>query len=1057
MRGDRYQIVLIFLGVVATILFSHFLYKEIFPEYRIYQKDYIALEKFRSTYTGEPPPEFSEGVKQIVFEREDKGPAKIDRCTSCHVAMQLFHFSPVKIEHDANGSVIKVPNEEYVWGRLDQKIAALVDEKVNAQLIQEGNASEVEKRKQEAALLASYKTAKVGEHVYDVSKVLAMHPLIGNETRPFELHPIDDYGCTSCHGGNGRGLTTETAHGPVFDGEYEAEFMGPKPEFTEKDPLNDPLFSRVFNSKPGDDLLFQTTPILVGSLIQSSCIQCHGQSKAAVHLKNSGTIDLLTENYYRGRELFFSQACYACHRISGMARGGVGPELTLAGNSYPWYLKESIVWPQADLRTSTMPNYVLDHVEIEDLMTFLLSQKGRPPAISETDYKVSVQKWEGGRKMPWEDPVPPSQIQDVRYGMKIFATEGCAACHRLEGFQSNVGYRIEKEKDVNFEQLDRERQWLRTLFPEESRGSAIVRAIEAHVNEIDEHIISDARQGSILEEIEKEYPGVIEAFYSDFHYAERAKNHDHGEMVDKKAAAIAESMWKERIHRILMMYIQEYGLGRLIGPRPNWSGVYRSDEWLMEHFHNPGAHVPRSIMPVFPFDDTKFYTLTYMLDVLGKRNRDAVRDIWNHKGFDPHQAFEIFCSQCHGPYLQGNGPVATWIYPIPKNLRNAEFMRNLTREHVFDSIMHGVRGTPMPPWGETPQPKPGYDAVPVLSQEEIRKLVDWMFSSLPGETVIKGVEDVPKWHYTTKDVSDELKKEGGSLKAELFYVVPNPVPGEEKNLYYIKKEYYTKENLAKGERFFELNCAVCHGSEADGMGMRASIMLDAKPRMLTNLDWLKTRDDLRLLRSIKYGVPGTAMTPWGDLTSSEQRLQLVMFIRSLSDEKEKRDSLMESLYNAFDIALLHVEQARIQEYLKLDILQNKYVSIERERQDKEKDSADKAVSLYKEQLELSGQIDAQKRIDEQFVALKVTVSKEKDLYQGIGNELIAADVGSQEWTNFLKLMELNKGHYSVVDGKLSIRDDKDMKEQKVKLIQEIASGLNEKERKKFLSKIEKDK
>ena len=166
---------------------------------------------------------------------------------------------------------------------------------------------------------------------------------------------------------------------------------------------------------------------------------------------------------------------------------------------------------------------------------------------------------------------------------------------------------------------------------------------------------------------------------------------------------------------------------------------------------------------------------------------------------------------------------------------------------------------------------------------------------------------------------------------------------------------------------------------------------------------------------------------------------------------------MESLYNAFDIALLHVEQARIQEYLKLDILQNKYVSIERERQDKEKDSADKAVSLYKEQLELSGQIDAQKRIDEQFVALKVTVSKEKDLYQGIGNELIAADVGSQEWTNFLKLMELNKGHYSVVDGKLSIRDDKDMKEQKVKLIQEIASGLNEKERKKFLSKIEKDK
>ena len=41
-------------------------------------------------------------------------------------------------------------------------------------------------------------------------------------------------------------------------------------------------------------------------------------------------------------------------------------------------------------------------------------------------------------------------------------------------------------------------------------------------------------------------------------------------------------------------------------------------------------------------------------------------------------------------------------------------------------------------------------------------------------------------------------------------------------------------------------------------------MQDAKPRMLTNLDWENSRDDLRLLRSIKYGVPGTAMVPWGD-------------------------------------------------------------------------------------------------------------------------------------------------------------------------------------------------
>ena len=92
-----------------------------------------------------------------------------------------------------------------------------------------------------------------------------------------------------------------------------------------------------------------------------------------------------------------------------------------------------------------------------------------------------------------------------------------------------------------------------------------------------------------------------------------------------------------------MMYIQEYGLGRLICPRPNWSGVFRTDEWLMEHFVKPDAHSPRSIMPAFPFDQTKFYALTHMLDVQGILNRNEVREIWKNEGFNPALAFEIHC------------------------------------------------------------------------------------------------------------------------------------------------------------------------------------------------------------------------------------------------------------------------------------------------------------------------------------------------------------------------------------------------------------------------------
>ena len=120
--------------------------------------------------------------------------------------------------------------------------------------------SEIKKRLQQANAYEALKTAHVGDHVYDVTKMLSMHPLIGKETRPFEFHPVEEYGCTVCHNGNGRGLTTSKAHGPVYDEDYEPEPLGFVPRFTESDPENDPAFAHVYNNKPSHELLFQTKP-----------------------------------------------------------------------------------------------------------------------------------------------------------------------------------------------------------------------------------------------------------------------------------------------------------------------------------------------------------------------------------------------------------------------------------------------------------------------------------------------------------------------------------------------------------------------------------------------------------------------------------------------------------------------------------------------------------------------------------------------------------------------------------------------------------------------------
>ncbi len=1046
MHGDRYQIALIILGITVASLLGFFLYQEMFPEYRIYQNDYIDLEKFRSTYTGEAPPAFAPGIKQIVFEREDKGPASVDRCISCHVAVQIPHFSPMKIAYgpaneislDAEGFPILEPNENYIFARLDRQIGEIKKD-----------------HPEEAEALAKLKTAKVNDQVYDITKVLAMHPLMGKETYPFEFHPLEEFGCTSCHSGNGKGLTTEKAHGPVFDGQYGIEHRGYVPEFIEKDERNDPSFAHVFNHKPDDSLLFQTTPILVGNLIQSSCIQCHSHHLDNVNsLKNSSSassdVDLFTKNYSQGEQLYFSQSCYACHKIAGLSRGGVGPELTKAGFNYPWYLKESIVWPQADLPTSTMPNFRLDHVELEDLMTFLLAQKGAKKTESEIGYKLSVQNWEAGRKSPFEMAILPYQIDDLRYSMTIFATEGCASCHRLTGFISNTGYSIEKSNPQRpFDDLYREKQWFRRLFPEQSFneelfGSRIVKTIEANLTDIDKRIVNDVRKNSLLEEIEAAYPHVIDSFYSNFRYASRAKNEEYRNDPKKLKE------WQDRVHRILLVYIQEYGLGRLIGPRLNWSGIYRSDEWLMEHFRKPSGHTPRSIMPVFPFDTSKFLALTHMLDVLGKRNRDNLNAVWEHLGFEPELAYQTYCSQCHGNYLQGNGPVSKWIYPIPKNLTSGEFLRNLTKKNAILSITHGVKGTSMPPFGETPADKETRDTSAVLSQENIGKLVDWLYQSLSGARVIKEEEDVPKWSYSPKDVVAELDLEKALWLSksnpfpqsveEVFDIVPNRLPNGDKNAYYIKRQYYTPENLTRGEQFFVLNCAYCHGTDADGLGIRAGGMVDAKPRMLTNIDWLNTYDDLFLLRSIKYGVKGTAMTPWGDLTNATQRLQLVMYIRHLSFNKERRTSLFELLYQIFDEAIEKIEKLRMITYPSLAALQREEDSIQQKLSNHALQD-DEALTMFQKSLHISREIKTLQEYDQTLLDLKKSLGREQTVYSDLGNSFIAADVDDELWKSYLAFVKLNENRFQLENKNLSINKNYGTSQQRLTALDQLKTLL----------------
>jgi mono/diheme cytochrome c family protein len=83
--------------------------------------------------------------------------------------------------------------------------------------------------------------------------------------------------------------------------------------------------------------------------------------------------------------------------------------------------------------------------------------------------------------------------------------------------------------------------------------------------------------------------------------------------------------------------------------------------------------------------------------------------------------------------------------------------------------------------------------------------------------------------------------------------------------------------LAAGESLFESNCAVCHGSNARGNGT-VRFLLRVPPADLT-AGVAAQRSDGYIYATIRNG--SIVMPSYADAMSSEERWQVVLFLRSL--------------------------------------------------------------------------------------------------------------------------------------------------------------------------------
>ncbi len=224
----------------------------------------------------------------------------------------------------------------------------------------------------------------------DAPAPFTTHPELEKFLGSDSAHPIDQFGCTSCHSGLDRAITFARAgHTPVDRAQRE--------EWEEKYGWHEQHYLE--------------TPMLPMNRIESTCLKCHTGAGDVPEAPMLNT----------GRDLVRMYGCFGCHRIPGYEDvRRVGPDLTTIASKVDkeWVLK----WlrePKAFKTEARMPqlwgntnNSGPEHeprnfAEMNALVEFLFS-KSKP------------------------NPLPAGRTNgNVERGQELVETVGCMGCHAV--------------------------------------------------------------------------------------------------------------------------------------------------------------------------------------------------------------------------------------------------------------------------------------------------------------------------------------------------------------------------------------------------------------------------------------------------------------------------------------------------------------------------------------------------------------------------------------------------------------------------------------------------
>ena len=233
------------------------------------------------------------------------------------------------------------------------------------------------------------------------------------------------------------------------------------------------------------------------------------------------------------------------------------------------------------------------------------------------------------------------------------------------------------------------------------------------------------------------------------------------------------------------------------------------------------------------------------------------------------------CAACHGENGNGNGLAAQFLFPKPRDFRAGRFRLISTTNNVptlqdLDAVLvRGMPGSAMPPWGHLSK-----EDRKLLAEEVMRLMREGM-----REKFIAMLEE------EEEEIVEEEVRQFVERKTTPAALADVPELGRA-----------TDAMVASGKAIYvKQGCQGCHGLTGKGDGTQQQIDAEGfptRPRDLTLGLYKGGHDPASVYRRIAIGLPGTPMPGSAATLPPEKMIDLVHYIRSMSDQRARERAVL---------------------------------------------------------------------------------------------------------------------------------------------------------------------